>query len=378
MAMLRHRWAQSVSVAGARETAADSAIYQTFKSACQDLANGKHSCVSAAVESAMRTSEEWKKAHASAIRDMFASIHGREPSAQEVREVWGISDPEQLADTISDMVVPDTGESAAPSPDDVVDEDWIQAFEDAYGREPMVREYLQMRGADLDLDECASLHKTTCESMRSVYRRYFDEPLSEQDFIRKYLTRMLEKGGGVVEEVRDASLCDPKYKHAMLERLSHLYGMISGEDMDDAESAHVFEKEVKGKKLPLDTEDLNNIVADYVFRGEQLRAEVRRVFMLYLGREAQQDELDKWVPAARVDETQIGALKSQLSRCHEFYAVLADMIDAQSPGINRRERSRVLSGILEGNKGDLAKIEKPDDLIQIIAARSGIETDSAD
>ena len=370
--VVRQQWADLVSVAGARETTRDAPVMRALANAFHRLSQGRGTDIASAVTEEIHNSDEWTSAHKDTITSMFLSMVGRPPSSQETTALWSTYDTDELADQISDMQ-PNSDSRARDedSPmdpeDDAVDDSWMANFEQCYGRDASVYEYIKLRPTSLDMTTCAQRHKECFAAMREVYRQYFDQVLEEREFVKRYVPVALTSGPSLVEDERDRALCTDAYRDAMLSRLSELYAMMSGDNLLDKEVAYLFEERVKGKQLPLDTEELNTIVAEYVNIGESLRAEIQKVFRAYMSRDAHTDEVDAWLPRFRMESGALKSLKSDLACSHEFHSVVTDIISSSNPHLSRREKFRILGEVLKVRAEDLRKLSSVDEIHALIS-----------
>jgi hypothetical protein len=123
--------------------------------------------------------------------------------------------------------------------------------------------------------------------------------------------------------------------------------MACGCELSDEESKYLFEKDVLDEELPLDTEQLNDVVAAFVRRGEDIKEKVGSIFDIYLRREADRDEIDAWVFPFRTQSCAEADLRSELVSGHEFHSVLTDTIRDRIPELRSRELFRRLSEALD-------------------------------
>jgi hypothetical protein len=373
----RQHWAKLVSVAGARETAREAPVMRAMGVAFHRLSQGRSTAVVDAVTDAIRDTDEWAAVHRDTITSIFQSIAMRPPSDDELVELWSVGDADTLAERISDMQLDDVGshircdEDRSDARDNgdttMVDDAWMNAFENCYGRDPTVHEYIRLRPVGLNLSECARAHKECFVAMRDVYRQFYDRSLEEREFVKKYIPdAVIGQRPSLVDDERDRALQTDVYRDAMLSRLSQLYAIMSGDSLSDEEVVHLFSQRVKGNQLPLDTDELNTIVAEYVSVGESLRESIRKIFRTYLDRDAHTDEIDDWLPKFRMKPGASDSLKRDLASGHEFHSVIIDIISDANPQMSRRDRFRVLGDILQGHSSELQNLSSADDLISLI------------
>ena len=367
-ALVRQKWAELVSGVGARETTRDAPVMRAMASAFHQVSHGQCDFTSAVIE-AIRGTDEWAHVHKDTIASMFKSMTGRLPSDEETTLLWDSHNTDELAERISDMQVDTDCLSAEDdaSRANMVDEDWMAEFERCYGRDSSVYEYVRLRPMNLDINTCATTHNECFHAMREVYRQYFDKALEERDFVKWYVPDVLTSGLTLVKDERNKALCTDTYCDAMLSRLSQLYAIMSGDKLSEKEVAHLFRERVKGKELPLDTEELNTIVAEYVSVGESLCAEIQDIFRAYLSRDAHYDETDAWLPRFRMEGGAHAALKRQLSSSHEFHSVIIDIVSECNTHMSRRDKFRILGEILSKHASELENLASADDIRALVA-----------
>ena len=60
----------------------------------------------------------------------------------------------------------------------------------------------------------------------------------------------------------------------MVSRLSHLHAVLCGAELNAHEPEHIFLNDVLGQGLPLDTDELNEILVCFITRGKLIRNEI--------------------------------------------------------------------------------------------------------
>lgn len=380
--VLRQRWAEEVSAVGARDTSRDAPVMRALQSAIEAMPNIELATVEELVDSVICDTDDWKKVHRQTISTLYESIRGFEPPDSDVEKLWRERDMDRLAERISDMSVDspcsavrdDSDDDAADQIDrpeakdaEDVDDAWMAEFADAYGRDATVYEYVRLRPMDMPLNETAQEHRRVFYAMREVYLQYFDRQLDEIEFVRRYVPLALADGTTLVESERQRALDTAEYQQAMLSRLTQLYAMMSGENLSETECAHLFDTRVREKRLPLDTEELSDIVAEYVNASESMRTTIQTIFKTYLDREAHFDELSAWLPRLRMRPDQQTLLRHELADSHEFHAVLAEIICTQDPHKSRRDQFRTLGEVVRSSGEDLKGVQTADDLRRIVA-----------
>ena len=391
MAIVRKEWAANVCAAGARQTGSDAPVVAAFRRAWDTTSNGQSISPDTAAKRAVQDSSEYREAHKKSIISIFSSICGHMPAPEVISQLAQMEDATEVAEAVVNMQ--DTSDKAESTPEEAegssvvhiaeahdvpeppedkhekeVDTDWMDAFAQAYGRDPMVHEYVLLRPLDIGLTEAASLHTECMHGMMRVFKQFLDTNLTEADFVKAFVPQILTEGMALVSRVRADALQEPQYRKAMLGRLSHLHAVLCGETLSEREADFLFDTQVKGKELPLDTDELNSLVIDFVNVGETIRRDIKGIFAAYLQRDAEVDEVEAWIPACRMTEGATERLKEQLADSHEFHSVLSDAISSQSPSMSRRDIFKTMAHLLHNCRAQLLNLSCPQDLQQIIAA----------
>ena len=381
MNVVRELWRNEVCASAAKETNPDAAVVRAFRDARTRLEASEDLGVREAVELAVHSTDEWKSEHEQMVRDMYLSVHDTEIGDDELGSLANMTDGEKIAEKIVDMTPSKQGAAreVSPAPNEVtasdgvaeevqsaeqVDECWLHAFAEAYGRDAYVHEYVLVRDMGGDLVRHARTHREAFDGLRAVHTQYLGEDLSESDFVKTYIPRALTQTD-IVGEVRTASIKRPKYRQAMVARLSHLHAVLCGAELAEDEATFLFEREVLDKRLPLDTDALNDVVTDFVMHGESLRTVIKGLYGAYLGRDAELDEVDEWLFDFRktLDDSK-SLLRKQLCECHEFHAVIIDMIKSNQPDLRTSDMFRLLDKAL--TTADFMLIDTVSDLYQAL------------
>lgn len=358
MAHVRAFWEEHVSAHGAHNTGPDAAVVGAIRAAWESVQNG-HEPREAAAQ-AVRATDAWKAAHTAVVHRLYESITGREADQDTARALFNILDHDEIARRIlqahskasgsADSVALHCQDDAAgpgldPCRDDkvsretqtasFVDTRWMAAFAKAYGRDPFVHEYVYVMPMEADLVDLAATHDRTCAQLMDVHRRFLDEDLSEGDIVKRYVPALYH-GESLADDVKREALRRPEYRDAMSKRIGSLHLVMCGRELSDEESAYLFDHQIKGCELPLDTDDLNGVLIQFVSEGEAIRKRVSDIIQTYLAREADDDEITPWVFAWRTDAAGTEArLRVRMIENREFHAVLADTLRADSGGSNK-------------------------------------------
>jgi hypothetical protein len=323
------------------------------RGACED--------VDGFITSELKKSTAWRRFHSELINDMHEALYGGPATAAVVGNLLETcDDADQIATRLKrlrghDGAAPIVSDCAAP----LVDESWIDEFIGAYGRHPHVHEYVHLRRLCKDLPSQAEEQREACSAVRDVHARYLDQNLSKADFARTYLLRSLNERD-LAARVLKWAVHRPEYATAMKQRIAAVYESQSGDRLPDAEIEHVFDTTVFPSELPLDTDELNGVIRDYIRRGDEISAEIRRVFDLYLQREAQTEEVAEWHFRMRVDPSAKNSMRKKLVGSLEFHHVLGKTVRQQRPGVPAPQLFAVLASALERESELLGAEEKHD------------------
>jgi len=383
MKQVRAFWRDNVGAAGADDTGADAPVVKAFRSAW-DATKNKQVEAGDAVSRAVWETPEYKHAHQGVVESVFLSIAHRKPSEHETKQFEGVHDAEDIAHKVLEIKEGSDSEESSSSQDaasptsrdtggpdqstPIVDENWLAQFRNAYGRDAFVHEYVLVRPMKQDLGELAARHKQSFRDLRSVHAKFLDDDLDEHTFVKVYVPRVYHSRD-VADEVRRGALVRPKYRSAMQSRLSSLHVVACGSELTEQESAYLFEKDVLEKQLPLDTDELNSIVAAFVRRGEEIEDEIRAITDIYLHREAEQDEVEAWRFKFRTLEGAESQLRREMVSRHEFHAVLTDTIRTRLPDVRSRELFERVTRALK--LPDLAALKSRYDMDSVLE-RAGI------
>jgi hypothetical protein len=336
------------------------ALYEAVVRACE-RASGEDD-IEAVIGKELKRSEPWRRFHSELIDDMHEALYGGRAPEHVVRETLdACNGADDIAECLKRAKGGDAVEARAPA---AVDEAWIDEFVRAYGRHPHVHEYVHLRDAGCDLSARAEAHRKACDEVRDVYSRYLDQCLSEADFVRTYLLRSVnepELGASVMKWAVDR----PEYAAAMKKRISTIHSSLTGEGLPDEEIAHVFEAIVFPKALPLDTDELNGVVRNYISEGNEITSEIQKVFDVYLGRAAECAEVKEWHFTFRVDSSARENMRRYLVSSLEFHHVLAETIRRERPDMPVARRFAVLHSVLEC-ESDLLGARDSEDFVRIL------------
>jgi hypothetical protein len=341
-------------------SAASEELCETLTRACE-RASGED--IGAVIGKELKRSEPWRRFHSELINDMHEALYGGRAPENVVRETLdACNGAEDIAEYLKRAKEGGGAvEACAPA---AVDEAWIDEFVRAYGRHPHVHEYVHLRAAGCDLSARAEAHRKACDEVRDVYSRYLDQCLSEAEFVRTYLLRSLnepELGASVLKWAVDR----PEYATAVKKRISAIHSSLTGEGLPDAEIAHVFQTIVFPKALPLDTDELNGVARDYISKGSEITSEIHGVFGVYLGREAEHDEVAEWHFKFLADSRARENLRLYLVDSLEFQHVLGETIRREWPDMPVPRRFAVLRSVLE-RESDLLGAGDSEDFVRIL------------
>jgi hypothetical protein len=181
--------------------------------------------------------------------------------------------------------------------------------------------------------------------MREVYNDYLNERLEEGKFVRLYVPRLYTDADLVQKVVLDVTDGEG-YATAMKERLSHLYKVLFGDALTDADAAYVFEKWVRGDRLSL-TRDLNQIIVSFKDEADSHVADMTDLWESVLGRKPLELEVARRKEAYRADpEEARQAAHAELVKTREFTHVITARIQERLPSMPAFEVYELLDKIL--------------------------------
>lgn len=376
MRIVRDFWRESVGAAGADDTGPEAPVVVAFRKAWSDVQKGSDANTAAAA--AVKSSDEWARVQRDTARSIFKDVAGRDATEAETAEIASHEDTDAMARRAIELVERDRpstsepsqgaglAESASPAVDANnvaepvgVDEDWMAEFAAAFGRDPYVHEYVLVRPMEEPLRSLRKRHADAFEKLRRVHAQYLDDGLDEQAFVKQYVPKIYHDDS-VAENVRAEALRRPEYRHAMETRLSSLHLVSCGRDLTQQESAYLFDTTVFEKELPLDTDELNDLVARFVDQGEKIRTRIAHLVDVYLRRDADSDEVEEWVHPFRTDDGAESRLRAELIASHEFHSVAAEAIKSLDASKRPRDVFRILDAAL--GRSELRSIESRYDL----------------
>lgn len=286
--------------------------------------------------------------------DVFLMIAGREAGDAELDTLETLTDVAEIAARVKGMMVgagrpmareiaqdldlaeQELAEQESEDEEDsvtapLVDEGWIETFGETYGREPFVHEYMYLRGGMYGpLDDTVLVYDDTLVSMREVYSNYLNEQLEEGKFVRLYVPVMYTDAELVRKVVLDVTDGEG-YAEAMKERLSHLYKVLFGDALTDADAGYVFEKWVRGDRLSL-TCDLNQIIVGFKDEADAHAADMADLWDSVLGRAPLEREISRHKQAYRIDTKDARRdAHAELVKSREFTHVITAQIQERFP-----------------------------------------------
>lgn len=256
---------------------------------------------------------------------------------------------------------------AAPPAAPPVDDAWMDEFAAEYGREPSVHEYMHIRRLQARAPEALAgvreRHVRALTDFQAIHRDYLGERLSEAAFARRYLPGALTDD--LADAHREATLASEAYRRNMRARLGALHNTLFGEDLSEEEGAFLFERDVRARKLSLQSDRLNDVVVAFAEQTTRLSEVAAGVYRACLGREPEDAELRAVLHGFRVDEAAAAArLRAQLTASLEYREVLRAAAVRQQPGLSVPAVFRLLERVLA--LPDLAALE-PEDAVRAAA-----------
>jgi len=254
---------------------------------------------------------------------------------------------------------------AVPVPaEPVIDTEWLERFERAYGRDALVHEYILLRNLeDSDPETLYPLHVAAFERFEDMHRCYLNEHLCEADFVKRFVPAAL-LDDTLVDAERDLILMSAEYKDNMCTRLDAIHRTLYGEPLLEADA--LFERRVRDARLTLQSSQLNDLVVEFAREGELLASQIANIYVDCLKREPDAWEVSSRLPEFRTDaDTATRALKNSLVSSLEFQDVLKDEIRRQAPQLTNARLFRVLEVALQA---DLRRVPTSDAVTAALAA----------
>lgn len=314
------------------------------------------------VSQAIKSTDQWIDQQQCVIGDMYSAIHNCLPPPEYIPRLLQLDTPDDIASEIQKLPPltphPDYQDEAPPEPH-LVDEEWMASFRIAFGREPYVYEYVHIRNmSGYTMDSLAETHATSFSEMQQVYSKYLDSSLSESDFVKRYVPAIYTNAD-IVQRTMSEALEMPEYRSAMTSRLKSIHEVVTGTPITEVGVDYLFEKDVLGKSLSLDTEVLTEIVAQYIEIGVEITAAIDTLYISFLDRRAETEEVQEWIHSFRIDENAPTLLRESLAGSHEFHSMLVDLIASMWPAKRKSERFSILKRLLDK---DLANLGLSQDL----------------
>ena len=319
---------------------------------------------------AIRSDEEWTDFQKDRIRKI-AGMCGKELCEDQVEKLMSFEGFDAIRaamehqDAVHDGHLEDgrseDGSSEDGSPEvqcrgpgprtseDQVDEEWLTHFEKAYGREAFVHEYVLLRRVGLPLAEVYKTHFQMYQTISDLQRSYLDKHITESEFVRKFVPKILTEGGVCDQHLNDV-LGSKEYHDNMCSRLQTVHRALYGEPMSQDETSYLFSNKVLAERLTLQCERLNEIVVDFAKETDELGDSVIEVYKFWLGRLPDEWEIKASMPLFRADVAGASiSLKETLVASLEFNDLIKRIIQEQAPDFTQAEVFRTLAKVLARN-----------------------------
>lgn len=190
-------------------------------------------------------------------------------------------------------------------------DDFISTFEKVYKRNMNAREYILylprydnnfqlIANLDQEVENLKAKHDSMLSQVQELSTKLYNETLSEDVFIKKYLSSIDEPQ--FVQQLKYEMLQSDKYKNSMTERISSLYRTLYGEELGNEEQSYIFEQ-VKSKEYDLFNEDMNDVLVSYKNENDQFIERIYQIFMETYEREPDVHELSKYIQLYRSHNT---------------------------------------------------------------------------
>ena len=153
---------------------------------------------------------------------------------------------------------------------------------------------------DQEVENLKAKHDSMLSQVQELSTKLYNETLSEDVFIKKYLSSIDEPQ--FVQQLKYEMLQSDKYKNSMTERISSLYRTLYGEELGNEEQSYIFEQ-VKSKEYDLFNEDMNDVLVSYKNENDQFIERIYQIFMETYEREPDVHELSKYIQLYRSHNT---------------------------------------------------------------------------
>lgn len=182
-------------------------------------------------------------------------------------------------------------------------ETFVNAFEDVYGRNMNVREYLLYRQQLAKATDVSSTiqglrtqHMEMFTKVRDVVYNYLGYQIDENYFIKNYLKDI--NTDNFLEELKVSIIASEEYEDKMKDRLHVLYKQLYDEDLKDMDQKYIFKK-IKVEGFELMNEELNTFIVDFKNETDHIVERIFRIFIDVYDREPDVNEIEHFVAVYR-------------------------------------------------------------------------------
>ena len=243
-----------------------------------------------------------------------------------------------------------------------VDSEYVDAFEEVFGRPMLAREYFfwkrrfaGTRELKQNIEEIHDKFVKAFQATSRLHRDYLDEPLLVSDFVKVHLEASAEVPLGVyIERLQARIVASDTYRIKMEANLQRAMTSMYDQTMADSDMVYVLRR-VRAKMLSLEDEELTSILSDYWTETDAIATKIHGAHQEILQRMAEPLEVSNKIRAYRVaiedsnqdPEAFFGELNRELLASLEFHDILKGALRAEKPSLTTSQLYSVLSRVLD-------------------------------
>jgi hypothetical protein len=231
--------------------------------------------------------------------------------------------------------------------------DVVKMFEETYGRNMNVREYLLYIDDLLSqkvsdrlgfINKLKKRHYELLINVRDIVNKYLNKDLGEDEFIERYLDDTNKDS--FLTELEVSIINSEDYEVQMSNRLTTLYKNLYDVYLTNADTQYLF-KRVKQHKYDLQNEELNNVIVEFKNETDNITERIFRIFMDTYQREPDVYEINRYVQVYRNNNERLEdtdkVIEAELHDSLEYHDVIKNKIK-KAYGIIKNEN--ILPSIL--------------------------------
>jgi hypothetical protein len=215
--------------------------------------------------------------------------------------------------------------------------DFVDLFEDIFGRNMNVREYMfymkQFMNKDknvieTEIQKLKKQYDEVFESVSYLLKQFLDKDLAENQFIKQYFFSIHHPE--FLSKLKNTIIHSTEYAEKMKTRLSNLYEKLYDEMLTNEDKTYLFER-IISKEYDLLNDQLNNEIVEYKNETDKLVERIFNIFVETYDREPDTYELQKYVSMYRTNKDnsleEIDAfINEELRDSLEFHDVIKSKI----------------------------------------------------